>query len=137
MIKWPAVTLVLGTIAFLLTPLMPRTGPQPPDNLLPLFIVLILFESLAFGLGIAFLVFGYPMLRRMGGPRGLTVAAYLAVAFLLANWWPHDALHRATSYDWTRLVLIEYGFHLPLIAAGAVLAWFFMSIDGRGRAIAK
>ena len=25
-------------------------------------------------------------------------------------------------------MLVEYGFHLPLMLAGAVLAWFFVSI---------
>jgi hypothetical protein len=129
-LNWLLVTVVVGVLVFLLTPLwpMPPTAPRPPGNLLPLFVLLILVESIAFGLGVAFLVFGLPPLRRMGRPAGLTTAAYVAIAFLLVNWWPHDSLHRLNGSNWSGLVLIEYGFHVPLILAGAVLAWFFISV---------
>ena len=130
--KWLAVTLVVGSVAFVLTPLWPvPRGAQPPDNLLPMFVALMLIESISFGLGVAFVIFGRPLLGRMGGPAGLTTAAYLAIAFLLLNWWPHDNMHHVTGFSWTGLVLVEYGFHLPLIVAGAVLAWFFVSLAQR------
>jgi hypothetical protein len=129
-LKWSIVTLVVGATAFVLTPLwpVPPTAPQPPSNLLPFFILLSFVESVSFGLGVAFLIFGRGLLGRLGRSPRLTTAAYLAVAFLLVNWWPHDNLHRMTSGDWMRLVLVEYGFHLPLMLAGAVLAWFFVSL---------
>ncbi len=129
-LKWSLVTLLVGALAFVLTPVwpVPPSAPQPPESLLPLFILLSLGESVSFGLGVAFVIFGHPLLGRMGRSARLTTAAYLAIAFLLINWWPHDNLHRITSGDWSRLVLVEYGFHLPLMLAGAVLAWFFVSI---------
>lgn len=129
-LKWSIVTLVVGAAAFVLTPLwpVPPTAPQPPSNLLPFFILLSFVESVSFGLGVAFLIFGRGLLGRLGRSPRLTIAAYIAVAFLLVNWWPHDNLHRMTSGDWMRLVLVEYGFHLPLMLAGAVLAWFFVSL---------
>ncbi len=132
-VKWLLVTLIVGAVAFPLTPLwpVPPTAPRPPGNLLTLFILLSLVESLSFGLGVAFLIFGHPLLSRMGRPPRLTTGAYLAVAFLLINWWPHDNMHRMTSGDWSRLVLVEYGFHLPLMLAGALLAWFFVSLARR------
>jgi len=135
-LKWSIVTLVVGSIAFVLTPLwpVPPTAPQPPSNLLPFFILLSFVESVSFGLGVAFLIFGRGLLGRLSRSPRLTTAAYLAVAFLLVNWWPHDNLHRMTSGDWADLVLVEYGFHLPLMLAGAVLAWFFVSLARQERA---
>ncbi len=129
-LKWSIVTVVVGSVAFVLTPLwpVPPTAPQPPSALFPFFILLAFVESVSFGLGVAFLIFGRGLLGRLGRSPRLTTAAYLAVAFLLVNWWPHDNLHRMTSGDWARLVLVEYGFHLPLMVAGAVLAWFFASL---------
>src|SRR6266571_1586753 len=100
-------------------------------TLVPLFVVLSLVESLSFGLGVAFLIFGRPLVDRMGRSPGLTTAAYVAIAFLLLNWWPHDNMHRMTNGDWSRVVLVEYTFHLPLMIAGAVLAWFFVSLARR------
>jgi hypothetical protein len=129
-LKWSLVTLVVGAITFVLTPLwpVPSTAPQPPGSLLPLFVLLVFIESVSFGLGIAFVVFGRPLLRRMVASPRLAAAAYVAVAWLLLNWWPHDNLHRISGGDWNRLVLIEYGFHLPLMLAGAVLAWFLVRV---------
>jgi hypothetical protein len=132
-LKWSLVTLIVGAIAFALTPFWPISpaAPQPPGTLLPLFIALSLVESLSLGLGVAFLIFGRPLVSRLGGSPGLTTAAYVAIAFLLLNWWPHDNMHRMTNGDWSRVVLVEYAFHLPLMLAGAVLAWFFVSLVRR------
>jgi len=40
-------------------------------------------------------------------------------------------MHRMTNGDWSQTVLVEYAFHLPLMIAGAVLAWFFVSLAQR------
>jgi hypothetical protein len=132
-LKWSLVTLIVGAVAFALTPFWPisPTAPQPPGTVLPLFVALSLVESLSLGLGVAFLIFGRPLVSRLGGSPGLTTAAYVAIAFLLLNWWPHDNMHRMTNGDWSRVVLVEYAFHLPLMLAGAVLAWFFVSLARR------
>ncbi len=138
-LKWSLVTLVFGALSFSLDqviwPVQPGAA-QPPGNLLPLFILLSALESLAFGLGVAFLAFGRTLLSGMGRSAGLTAAAYLSVVWLLVNWWPHDNLHRVVGFDWSRLVLVEYGFHLPLLLAGAVLAWFFVSLPRRESTVA-
>ena len=132
-LMWTLVTLIVGAVAFSLTPFwpVPPTAPQPRGIVLPLFVALSLVESLSLGLGVAFLIFGRPLVDRMGGSPGLTTAAYVAIAFLLLNWWPHDNMHRMTNGDWSRVVLVEYAFHLPLMIAGAVLAWFFVSLARR------
>jgi hypothetical protein len=132
-LKWWLVTLIVGSVVFALTPFwpVPPTATQPPGTVLPLFVALSLVESLSFGLGVAFLIFGRPLVYRMGGSPGLTTAAYVAIGFLLLNWWPHDNMHRMTNGDWSRVVLVEYAFHLPLMIAGAVLVWFFVSLARR------
>jgi len=47
---------------------------------------------------------------------------------LLANWLPHENLHVANGMNVPGLLRIEYGFHLPLMIAGAVLARFFVVV---------
>ena len=68
-LKWSLVTLIVGAVAFALTPFWPisPTAPQPPGTVLPLFIALSLVESLSLGLGVAFLIFGRPLVSRLGG----------------------------------------------------------------------
>jgi hypothetical protein len=136
--KWSLVTLGVGAASFALTPVIWPLSPaaQPPGNLLPLFILLVALESLAFGLGVAFLLFGRRWVGSMGVSPGLSIATYISIAWLLVNWWPHDSLHRVLGLEWSRLLLIEYGFHLPLLLAAAVVAWFFVSLSRRESAIA-
>jgi hypothetical protein len=82
----------------------------------------------AFGVGaIIFLICGGRMLRTVRQGRGLTLLTYLSIAWLLINWWPHDNLHRVIGFDFARLIWIEYGFHVTLIAAGACVVYFFVT----------
>ena len=136
-VKWLVVTLVLAVIAFLASPNGPLGGfwrpsadfPQPTDAQLPLFILLNVAESLAFGFGISFLIFGYPLLQTiLPASKGLTLAAHLSIAWLLVNWWPHDSLHVANGMNLNGLLAIEYGFHVTLMVAGAILAFFFLAL---------
>ena len=140
-IKWLAVTLVLAIIAFLASPNGPLGAfwrpspdfPQPTDAQLPLFILLNATEALAFGFGIAFLIFGYPLVQTfVPATRGLTLAAYLAVAWLLISWWPHDSLHFTNGINMSGLLAIEYGFHVTVMVAGVILVYFFLNVL-RGR----
>jgi hypothetical protein len=137
--KWALVTLGVGAASFALSPVLwppSASAAQPPGNLLPLFLLLSALESLAFGLGVAFLLFGRRWVGSMGVAPGLSIATYISIAWLLVNWWPHDNLHRVVGFEWSRFLLIEYGFHLPLLLAGAVSAWFFVSLTRRESAIA-
>ncbi len=88
------------------------------------------FEAVAFGLGIAFLLFGYGAIRAVSP--GLTRAAHLAIAWVLLSWWAHDSLH--LHYEGGAagaLLAIEYGFHVSLMIAGGILVAFFMKAAGR------
>jgi hypothetical protein len=114
------------------------TGQQiwPPDPMsstptaaqLPFFIVLGLFEAVSFGLGIAFLVFGWPLVQKSASNSDLlTKAAFLSIAWYLINWWPHDHLHAHIGMNLQSLLYLEYGFHVTMIIAGAILARFFFT----------
>ena len=142
-VKWLVVTLVLAVLAFLASPNGPLGGfwrpspdfPQPTDAQLPLFVLLNATEALVFGFGAAFLIFGYPLVQAMlPASRGLTLAAYLSIAWLLVSWWPHDSLHIANGVNMGGLLAIEYGFHVTLMIAGVILAYFFLNVlRGRSR----
>ena len=136
-IKWLVVTLVLAVIAFLASPNGPLGGfwrpsadfPQPTDAQLPLFILLNVAEALAFGFGISFLIFGYPLMQTiLPASKGLTLAAHLSIAWLLFSWWPHDSLHVANGLNLSGLLVIEYVFHVTLMITGAILVYFFVAL---------
>jgi hypothetical protein len=110
--------------------------PAPTGGLVPFFIVLGLFDAFSLGAAISFLIFGYPLVASLGASsRGWTFAAYLAIAWVLGNWWAHDSLHIHNGFDLIPLLRIEYGFHVTLMIAGAVLAVFFVKALGQKAAL--
>jgi hypothetical protein len=135
--KAAIVTLVLGLLAFLTEPNGPlgafwAPAPSVPQAIgaqVPLFMLLGAFEALAFGLGVSFLLFGFPTLKAtfpVSAP--LVRAAHLSIAWLLTNWWAHDSLHLHNGMNLNGLLGIEYLFHVTLIIAGAILARFFVAL---------
>ncbi|WP_457034013.1 amino acid adenylation domain-containing protein [Kitasatospora sp. P5_F3] len=103
--------------------------PSPWDAL---FQLLYLVEWLGFGLGLAFLLLGGPLLARNGRPPGLTLVTRLAVFWLLAAWWPQDNWYRISrAADWPRQTALVYGFNVSLIVAAAVLVCFLAWQPGR------
>ena len=136
-IKWLVVTLLLAVIAFLASPNGPLGGfwrpsadfPQPTDAQLPLFILLNVAEVLAFGFGISFLIFGYPLMQTiLPASKRLTLWTYLSIAWLLISWWPHDSLHVANGLNMNGLQVIEYVFHVTLMVVGAILVYYFLAL---------
>ncbi len=134
------VTLLIGVPAFLLAPAAPfgpaiwpapaPLTPAPTPGQVKLLMVFGALEAAALGLGAAFVILGWPLVRRAAAPeRGRAVAFYLGTAWLLVNWWLHDGLHMVSGMNPGALVWIEYGFHGTLIAAGAALAWCFATLD--------
>lgn len=103
--------------------------PEPTSAQLPFFILLSVFESVAFGLGVSFLIFGWPYVKKVTGKsKTLTWLVYLSIAWYLVNWWPHDNLHIHNGMDLQGLLYIEYGFHVTMIIAGAILAYAFFNL---------
>jgi hypothetical protein len=126
--RWQVVLTVLafGIPAFLLARVLwpdPVGAATPPPSVLPIFISISALEALLFGVGIAFIVFGRRWLT-FDGSR-LELAAFVAIAWSLVSWWPHDNLHRVT-HDWTGLAMIEVGFHVTLILSILVIGAYFL-----------
>lgn len=122
---------VFAALAFSLTFVIwphPADAPVPPAGLMPVFIGLGIVDALAFGVGVAFLIFGFPVLARIGGTGPLTWAAYLGIGWSLVSWWPHLNMHRVNGASFEGLLTIDIIFHLPLIAAMVILAAFFLRV---------
>jgi hypothetical protein len=118
-------TMVLGPIIWPIA----EGGAQPTAGQLVFFIVLEAIQCLAFGLGISFLLFGLPSVRRASpNSRLMAWAMYLSIGWLLVSWWPHGHLHQVVGENFQQLLYIEYGFHVTAIIAGLVLAYSFLSL---------
>jgi hypothetical protein len=139
-VKVGGLTAALAVMAFVLSPNAPLGGfwrpdahmPMPTAGQLPHLLLINFAEVIAFGLGVSFLVFGYPMVRAIA-PASLTLtrAAHLAITWLLVSWWPHDSLHIHNGMNLNGLIAIEYVFHVTLMGAGVILACFFLSLQPR------
>jgi len=126
------VTLLFGIPAFILGPTvwpMSSDWPVPTPQQFPFFVLIAVFDSLTFGLGIAFIFFGWPIVRRMArGSGSLTWVLYIIIAFLLVASWFHDNLHGGIGTDMQGLLYIEYGFHVSQMFGGAILAYSFLNL---------
>lgn len=131
-LKVALIVLLFGIPAFFLGPNVwpiSQDFPSPTPEQVPYFIFLSVFDSLFFGLGIAFVLFGWPMIRIMAkGSKLLGLALYLSIAFLLVSWWPHINLHNTTGFNLQGLLYIDYGFHIPLMISGAIVAYGFPNL---------
>lgn len=129
-VKVLIVTLLVTVPAFLLGPVIWHPmGMEPSPGQLPFFMVVSFFEALALGLGVSFLVFGLPLVRRVSPD--LKVRAwlmYLGIGWALVSWWPHGNLHMSNGDNMQRLLFIEYGFHVTLIITAGIVAYCFLSL---------
>lgn len=127
--KFTILALVIAVPAFLLGRVIwpdVAGAMEPSSTQLPFFIFISALEALSFGIGVAFIVFGYPKLKNlMGEEKYGALPSFIAIAWFLVSWWPHDNMHRANGMDLGGLLRIEYLFHLTLIIAGLTLAYFF------------
>jgi len=82
------------------------------------------------GLGVSFLIFGLPVMRRISPDSKTRVGAmYLSIGYLMVSWWPHINMHAHNAPDDLQgLLYIRHLFHVPLILSGAVLAYCFISL---------
>jgi hypothetical protein len=82
-VKVLLVTIVLGLPTVVLGQMIwpsPTGGPEPTSGQLGLFVGLSLFDAVAWGLGIAWLLFALPRLRRIAGGSELRAwAMYLSI----------------------------------------------------------
>jgi hypothetical protein len=140
-IKVLAVTLVVAAAAFVLGPIIwppAASGPSPTAAQLPFLLFLSLVQAVVLGLGVSFLAFGLPVMRRISPQsKARAWAMYLSIGYLMISWWPHINMHAHNGPEDLRgLLIIDYLFHLPSMAAALVLAYCFFTLlrergDGR------
>jgi hypothetical protein len=89
---WGKVSLVTFSIAATATVLGPviwppaEGAPEPAGNRLPFLTFLVLMESVLFGLGISFLLFGMPTaLRVSADSKARAWAMYLGIGWLMVS----------------------------------------------------
>jgi hypothetical protein len=131
--KVSTVTLLVAVPAFIVGPVLfppADVGSEPSAAQIPFFMFLGAADAILLGLGVSFLVFGFPVLRNVSADsRARAWAMYLAIGYLMVSWWPHLNLHISTPIeDWQMLLYIDFLFHLPLEIAGVVLAYCAFSI---------
>jgi hypothetical protein len=132
-VKVLIVTLLVAVPAFILGPVLfppADVGSEPSAAQILFFMFLSAADAILLGLGVSFLVFGLPVLRKVSpDSRSRAWAMYLAIGYLMVSWWPHLNLHISTPInDWQGLLYIDYFFHLPLEIASVVLAYCAFSI---------
>jgi hypothetical protein len=135
--KATLMTIGLAGAAFILGPVIWSPAPDfptPSSAQLPFFVVLAGVEALLFGLGVSFLLFGWPLARRAARRTRATVAL-VCIFWLVVSWWPHIGLHLRLGFDMWALLLIDYAFHLTLMAAGVILVYLFVTDVRAGKAV--
>ena len=130
------ITLVIVVLALLANPVGPLGGfwrpaadvPNPAGIQRALFLVIFVVEAIALGLGVSFLLYGFPLARAVSvASPGLTRAVHLAITWLLVNWWAHDSQHTHFGmHNVNALLGIEYGFHFTIILSGLILLSFLL-----------
>jgi len=99
---------------------------MPPASFLPEFIFLSIWDALAFGVGIAILL--YLGMSYSKWPKeirsSLLVLSFMAVWFTVLNW-VHDGLHDSGALppNWALLALTEFLFHVPWLIFGVALVF--------------
>jgi len=130
-------TAIIAVPAFLVNPIIwPPAGPAPTAAQMPYLIAMDVMQAVFLGLGVSFLVFGLPIMRRISpDSKTRAWAMYLSIGWLMVSWWPHIGMHVHNAPDNLQgLIYIDYLFHVPLMIAGAVLAYcFFSLVRQRGR----
>lgn len=127
------VTVLVAVPAFILGPIIwspAEGGPLPTATQLPFLLFLNLVQATVLGLGVSFLAFGLPVVRRISPDSKVRAwAMYLSIAYLMVSWWPHINMHVHNAPDNLQgLIYIDYLFHLPSMICALVLAYCFFSL---------
>ncbi len=130
--KFIIVTVVVSVLGILLAPPgplgstiwpAPNHDAQPTAGQLPFFMGMGLIEAVGMGGAIAFLIYGWgPVKAAFPGRPGFARLAQVSAAWLFGNFWLHDNIHMINGMDLGGLVIIDYAFHVPIMAAGVVVA---------------
>lgn len=130
--KVAIITVPVAIAAFLLSPVLfppAEVGAGPTSAQIPFLVFLGVGDAVLLGLGVSFLVFGYPLLRKVSPDSKVRAwAMYISIGYLMVSWWPHLGMHASNGMDIGGLLVIDFVFHLPLEIAGAVLAYCAYSL---------
>ncbi len=127
--KFIVTTLAIGIVGFMLNPAAPAgaalwgdmpEGEEPEGIQLPLLMLYTAISALAMGFGISYWAYALPWTRRLFS--AWTVPAHLAIGWVSASFWIHDSLHMMNGENMAGLIALEYGFHVPTLLAGVVIA---------------
>ncbi len=100
-----------------------ESSSDPSGLALAGLVTAALVEAVAFGVGLAWIAFGWRVVQHVNRP--LAVATYVAVAWALVSWVPHTAFHQSLAEEnWSGLAAIEWGFHVTLVFGAFVAAAF-------------
>ncbi len=104
-------------------------GDAPVGLQLLLFMLLAVLDALTFGLGVAFICYGLPLVRRVAeGARATTWITFIATAWLLISWWLHDNMHKHNGMNLRGLLVIDYAFQVSMMVAGLILTYNLMRV---------
>jgi hypothetical protein len=124
------VGIILGVLvavsAFLVSPWVFEPAPEAPTPTgvqLPLFVLLAAIDAVVFGAGVFVAFAGRALIAPVFSTPGRATATHLALTWLLISWWLHDGLHMVVGLHLDHLLVIEYTFHVTLMAAAAVVVW--------------
>jgi hypothetical protein len=120
------VAAILTVVMFFVQSMIFPPMGMPPVSWLPEFLFLGIWDALAFGIGIALLI--YLAMNYSKWPKqirsSLLVLSFIAVWFTALNW-IHDGLHNtgAMPPNWGLLAFTEYMFHVPWLIFGLAVAF--------------
>lgn len=130
--KLAVITTAVAIPAFMIGPVLfppADIGVEPSAAQIPFFLFLAVTDAVLLGLGVSFLIFGLPVIRKVSpDSKARAWAMYLSIGYLMVSWWPHLNMHASNGFDFAGLLVIDYLFHLPLEVAGVVLAYCAFSI---------
>jgi hypothetical protein len=121
----PVVVILTVVMFFVQYMVFPPMG-MPPMSWFAAFLFLGVWDALAFGLGVALLI--YLAMNYSKWPKqirgSLLVLSFIAVWFTVLNW-IHDGLHNSGAMppNWGLLAFTEYMFHVPWLIFGLALAF--------------
>ena len=129
--RWITLIVVGTVIPILFGPNGPLGGfwgveegdTDPTGGALAALISAQLVEFVAFGVGLAWIAYGWQIVRRLSEP--LAVPTFIAIAWSLVSWAPHSAFHQSLGEEnWGGLAAIEWGFHVTLVISAFIIAMF-------------
>ncbi len=128
--KFILVTVAFATPAFLFGRIIWPDAPTAPiinDDQMIAFVILAIAEALTFGIGIAFAIFGWNLVKKAHDKKAALIL-YLALIWLTVSWYPHGNFHRMIGEEVNGLLAIEYSFHLTSYIVAILAMWAFVRL---------